>query len=38
MEWSLKKWNGMVIKEMEWNGIEWNGFSRERKGMEWNEI
>ena len=26
----------MVIKEMEWNGIEWNGFSRERKGMEWN--
>ena len=26
----------MVIKEMEWNGIELNGFSRERKGMEWN--
>ena len=26
----------MVIKEMEWNGIEWNEFSRERKGMEWN--
>ena len=26
----------MVIKEMEWNGIEWNGFSRERKGKEWN--
>ena len=26
----------MFIKEMEWNGIEWNGFSRERKGMEWN--
>ena len=21
---------------MELNGIEWNGFSRERNGMEWN--
>ena len=32
----IKEWNGIVIKEMEWNGIEWNGFSRERKGIEWN--
>ena len=28
--------NGMIIKRMEWNRMEWNGFSRERNGMEWN--
>ena len=27
----IKEWNGMIIK-----GMEWNGFSRERNGMEWN--
>ena len=33
-EWN--EWNGMIIKGMEWNEIEWNGFSREMNGMEWN--
>ena len=25
------EWNGIIIK-----GMEWNGFSREMNGMEWN--
>ena len=32
----IKEWNGMIIKGMEWNRMEWNEFSRERNGMEWN--
>ena len=26
----------MIIKGMEWNRMEWNGFSRERNIVEWN--
>ena len=32
----IKGWNRMIIKGMEWNRMEWNGFSRERNRMEWN--
>ena len=32
------EWNEMIIKGMEWNRMEWNGFSREMNRMEWNEF
>ena len=28
----------MIIKGMEWNEIEWNGFSREMNGMEFKNL